>query len=218
MKTSILKSVLFLFAIVLFSPACEITVDDDNPISSSMDLNEMETFGWVYSEIQFNGSGFDTNCSNVSVVLSSGGTSQEIEVQTCTENSIVAWIPDTMEPGMYDVTLNVGGNSFTSIGGNDLQVEVKIRPVILTMSPTAVAPGGTVNLTGKYILNETNTPQYDPQVWLMATGYTNTVSDITVNAEGTEATVVISDNIAPGEYTFKLSCVEWSNELVITIL
>ena len=220
MKTSLLKSILFLFVIALFAPSCTITTEDDTPIDTSMELNEMDTFGWVYSEITFNGAGFDADCDNTSVILSSGGTSQEISVESCTENSIVAWIPDTMDPGVYDVTLNVGGNSFTSLGGADLQVEVKIRPVILTMTPTEVAPGGTIEITGKYIINETSNPVYDPKVWLTTTGYTNTVSDITVNADGTAATIVLSDNIGPGPgvYNIKLTCVEWSNELDITIL
>lgn len=218
MKSTFLKSFLFLLAIALFSPGCTITTEDDSPIDSSLELDEMDTQGWVYSEIEFKGAGFNADCSNTTVTVSNGGTTQELAVQSCTENSIIAWIPDTMEAGTYDVTLNVDGNSFSSINGNNLELEVRIRPVILSLSSTEFAAGEVIQLTGKYIVNDSTVPQNDPKVWLMATGYTNTVSDIVVNAEGTAATVTISDSISPGEYTFKLTCVEWSNELNITIL
>ena len=219
MKTSLNKFYFLLLLVASLFTACTITTEDDtvdpnNPLS----LSEMETFGWVYSEITFNGSGMGTDCNNISVTLSNATTNQDLTIQNCAENSITAWIPEDMATGTYDVTLNVDGTSFSSINGEDLQVEVRIRPVILTMSTTEIAPEGTLEITGLYIVNESTNAVYDPKVWLTRSNYTNTVSEITVNADGTAATIIIDDNLEPGVYDFKITCVEWSNEIEITIL
>lgn len=210
----------FLFALAIFLvPACTVTVDDDdqNP-DLSVVLNDMDTFGWVYSEIVFEGSGLDANCSNVQVSLTNGTNSQNLEIQDCTAGAITAWIPEDLAPDNYDVTLNVDGNTFTELNDEALTVEVKLRPVILTMSTTEIAPEGTLTLTGLYLNNDTGQAPFDPQVWLMKPNYTNTVSEITVNDAGTEATVTIDDDPEPGEYNFLITCQEWSNEIKLTIL
>lgn len=218
MKTSFLKMSFFLLGLVMLTNACEVVEDDPSNPDTTITLNEMDTFGWVYSEIIFNGTGLDANCNNIVVTLSNNTESRDLEIQNCEATSITAFIPVDMPAGMYDVTVVVDGKTFTAVNGTDLSIEVKIRPVILTMSATEIAPEGALTITGQYIINESNNSVYDPTVWLTRPNYTNTVSEITVNAEGTEATIIIDDNLEPGVYNLKLTCIEWSNEVEITIL
>jgi len=221
MKITTPKCIVILLLLAIFSPACEVTVGDDNPTGNVIvELDDMDTTGRVFSEVEFRGSGFGDDCVGKSVVFSSGFSSQQIAVQSCSDNSIIAFIPDTMEPGNYAVTLNVDHVSFSALNGTDLEVEVIARPVILTMTPTQVAPGGTVSVTGRYFLNPTNISVYDPAAWITQVGYSNTVSDVTVNADGTAATIIISDNLAPGAgvYQFKMVAEEFGNEVDLTIL
>lgn len=206
---------LFLITLIGLSSACEITVGDGE--DTFIELDKVETFGWVYSDIIFEGNNFPADCGDIKVSLNDGTTTRDLDINSCSATEVVAWIPEDMPAGTYEITFQAGNATFTSVDLAELQVEIKIRPVILTLSATEVPVGGTIELTGLNIINDTNNSVYDPTVWITASGYTNTVSDITVNDEGTAATVVLDDDIAPGDYDFKLTCVEWSNELQIKI-
>jgi|TARA_R110000737_G_scaffold353113_1_gene402397 hypothetical protein len=82
------------------------------------------------------------------------------------------------------VTVRFGNLSISSIDGNNLETDVKIRPEILTISATEITAGQSLDITGLHIVNNSNSPSNAPKVWIMGSGSTNTVSEITVNTAG----------------------------------
>jgi hypothetical protein len=208
---------LLMLCISFFISACTVSVSDGGDPESSTELYKMESLGFVYSQLEFSGSDLNENCNDVQVKLSNGSTDYDLEILTCESNSIIAWIPEDVEPDKYDVTIDFGNLSISSIDGEQLETDIKIRPVILSMSTTEIIAGETLDITGLHIINNSSSSVYDPKVWLMKSGYTNTVSEITVNTEGTAASIIIDEDTPPGVYDFLLSTEEWSNQLELTI-
>jgi len=199
--------------------SCTIETDDDTAGDLNAQITGYETNGgWIFGELYIEGVALDENCANNSVTLSDASSSISLDIVNCTSNEIAALIPADASPGSYSITVGVNGNNFSSIDGMPLEVEVKERPVILSMSKTSMEDGETITLSGLNLLNPTSLPQNEPKVWIMKSGYTNTVSDISVNSSGTSATVTIDEGIDAGEYRFLLTTKEWSNEIMITIL
>lgn len=214
------KPFVLLLLLALLVNACTITTEDDDlgPSDTDAQITGIDASGWIYSDLIIEGSGFEVNCGNISISISDGNTTQSLAINDCTDAAITAWIPEDTTPGTYSISVDIDGNTFTSINGTDMEVEVKNRPVVLSMSKTMMDDGETITIEGLHLLNQTTVPQNDPKVWIMGTGYTNTVSEITVNSDGTAATIVIDEGIDAGEYNFLLTTDEWSNEIVITIL
>ena len=219
MKLTLNKCNILLFFICLFTSACTVSVEDDtNPQNSSIKITGIDTFGWIYSDLIFEGSGLDADCSRNKVALTKDGTSVDLDINDCKSNEVIAWIPEDLDTGTYVINVEIDGNSFNAIDGELMEVEVKNRPVMLSVDKTEVAGGETIIVTGLHFLNPTTLSQNDPKVWIMASGYTNTVSEITVNDEGTMATIILDEDIDPGVYNFLLTTDEWSNEIQLTIL
>ncbi len=209
---------LLLLCTSFFLSSCSVSISDGGTApESSAELFEMESLGFIYSKLEFKGSDLNEDCPNVGVELTNGTTKYDLEILSCESNLIEAWIPEDIEPNKYEVTLNVGDASFSSIDGDMLETNIKVRPVILSMSATEILAGETIEITGLHIINNSTSTVNDPKVWIMASGYTNTVSDITVNTEGTAATIIIDDGVPSGEYDFLLTTKEWSNKLTLTI-
>ena len=218
MKKSINCLSFLLIIISLAITSCTVSVGDNGADSETLiKLNRMDSYGLIYSNLEFIGSGLDENCGEVTVNLLKGTSSHELEIGKCEPNLITAWIPEDIESDVYKVEINFGNESFTAIEGDELITNIKLRPVILSMSSSEVVAGESFEITGLHIVNNSSSTVNDPKVWIMKSGYTNTVSDITVNSEGTKATIVIDDGIDPGEYDFLLSTDEWSNQLKLTI-
>tara|TARA_R110002167_G_scaffold128570_13_gene310946 strand:- start:1354 stop:2025 length:672 start_codon:yes stop_codon:yes gene_type:complete len=223
MKITQIKSLLLFVAISLVATSCSVTTDPVEALaeieaSAQISLTKMETSGSIYSEITFTGKSFGGDCTKMTVSLENSAGSTGLEIKECSDTSVTAWIPADMEAGDYDVTLEVNGTSFSDINGEDLQATITLRPVILTMSATEIVAGGTLDITGLHLLNTSGDPVNNPKVWLMKIGSTNTVSEITVNDDGTAASIVIDSDIAKGLWSIKLTCEEWSNEYDLTIL
>ncbi len=219
MKIMTIKLSAFVLFITYLMASCTISTDDFNDVNSSdIQLSNIETSGWVFGDLILKGSGFDTDCSNNAITINNGTTMTSLDLIECTESQITARIPEDATPGLYSIVADLSGNSFTSINNVAMEVQVKIRPVILSMSKTTMEDGETISINGLHLTNPTNLPQYNPKVWIMKSGYTNTVSDISVNSNGTGATVEIDEGIDPGEYRFLLTTEEWSNEIAITII
>lgn len=218
MNKSINNLNLFLLCTCFLISACTISVSDGSSDPElSAKLSKMESLGFIYSKLRFEGTDLDEDCANVQVELSNGSIIHELDIRTCEWNSIIAWIPEDVDSDKYNVTVRFGNLAISSIDDKNLETDVKIRPVVLTMSATEITAGQSLNITGLHIVNTSNSPSNDPKVWIMGSGYTNTVSEITVNTDGTSASIIIDDGIPPGDYDFLLSTDEWSNQLQLTI-
>ncbi len=208
-----------LLLLTLWLSACTvISTEDIAPNETAVRINQIDADGWIFSDLILEGAEMDMNCADNSVSISDGSTSVSLGIKECTPGTITAWISEDVAEGVYKIEANIDGTTFTAIDGVDMEVEIKNRPVILSMSETTMEDGATITIEGLHLLNTSNVVQNDPKVWIMASGYTNTVSEITVNETGTEATVVMDDGIKAGEYDFLLTTDEWSNRIAITIL
>lgn len=223
MKTNLLSFKLIIGFFLVGFYACDVNVTDDNDITDSPSvITSLDAPGWIYSRIEMTGTSLNANCNNSSVTLTKNSTDYALDIIECTSTSLVAWIPEDMETGMYAITANVDGTEYTTTSGvfnngDPMEVEVKNRPVILSMSATSLPPLGTLVLDGINLANTTGIESNDPMVWLTRPNYTNTVSEITVNSEGTQATIIVDDMLESGEYDLKLTVDEWSNEVQLTI-
>ncbi len=212
-----LSALLLLFALIMNS--CTVTSDDgSDPDASSANISAIESSVFIYDELVIRGSGLNVSCGNNKVTLANDDNTISLEIRECTETEITAWIPEDAVPGVYSVTADIENTAFTSINGTAMEVEIKTRPVITSMSKTSFNDGETITIEGLNLQNTSSLPQHNPIAWIMASGYSNNVSDVEVNSDGTGATIIIDDGIEAGEYNFVWTTDEWSNEVVITIL
>jgi len=211
-------SALLLLSALLVN-ACTVTTDGDfDSDVSNAKVTGIESFGWIYSDLIIEGSELDENCNNNTVTISKGSTEFALDLIDCTGSEVTAFIPEDVPTGVYKITADINNKDFTSIDGVDMEIEIKNRPVILDMSTTTMNDGETITISGLHLLNPTSISQNDPMVWIMKSGYTNNVSEITVDPDGTSATIIIDEGIPAGEYDLLLTTDEWSNKIVITIL
>lgn len=218
MKNSSFKIYALFLAGLFMVSSCTVTTEDDTTPDPSISVTGADTFGWIYSDLIIEGAGLDANCSNTIVTLTKDGTATNLDINDCTATAITAFIPSDMPLGTYTLTADVDGTVFTSFGNDPAEVEVKTRPVIFPLPKTEFTASESFEITGLNLLNQTMLDQNDPLVWIMKSGYTNTVSDITVAADGKSATIVLHDSLDPDDYTFKITTDEWSNEWNITIV
>lgn len=213
MKIPLNKSALFLlFSFFMFN-GC---VPEEDKIEAQ--LFEIVSDGWIYSDLLLKGLDFDLGCGNNKITLSREGTMIDLEITDCLISILIGHIPENVDPGTYSVIAEINGKTFTEIDGLPMEVEVKNRPVVFPLGRTDILRGVAFEIEGIHLLNETEITQYDPLVWIMKEGYTNTVSIYDVSADGNSATIILDEAIEPGAYRFRVTAKEWSNEYDITVL
>jgi hypothetical protein len=205
-------------ATILTSAACTIEVIDDDQMPVNVVFNDYDQEVFLYGMLEVKGADFDTDCDANAMWLEKDGTQYFVELMTCETNSLEGRVPFDIEPGDYTVhVITQGVTANTLDDGTEMVVTVKKRVVVTDVSSNTVSPGGTLVLTGINMINESGNPVYDPIAWFFKTNYTNNVSDVTVNAAGTEAMIVVDEDMELGEYTLNLSIVEFSNDIAITV-
>lgn len=202
---------------VVLVASCTLTVEDDESPAGPLSLSSVPSSAYIYGELEIRGSGFSSNCSDNKVFLTKDNQSIELAIDECTGSKVIAFVPLDLEAGDYSLGIENGIDVVTETSSGPIVITIKERPVILTISSLEIPVGGTITIEGVNFLNKTGLSVYDPTVWITKTGYTNTVSDITVNADGTEAEIKVDDDIEAGEYQFKITTDEWSNEFDIKI-
>ncbi|MFT4665599.1 MAG: hypothetical protein ACI8YQ_000774 [Polaribacter sp.] len=213
MKLPLKKPLFSLLFSFLMLNACVPAEDKIEP-----QLFEMETDGWIYSDLLLKGLDFDLGCGNNEVTLTKEGNTIDLEITDCLISILIAQIPENLDPGNYSIIAEINGKTFTEIDGLPMEVEVKNRPVVFPLSSTNIKRGEAFEITGLHLLNETNIPEFNPLVWIMKDDFTNTVSSYEVSADGNSATIILDEDIEPGNYRFKVTAKEWSNEYDVIIL
>ncbi len=202
---------------VILVASCTLTVEDDDPTAGPLSLTSVPSSAYIYGELEIRGSGFSGNCAENQVFLTKDNQSTELTVDDCSSTNLVAFVPLDLEAGEYSLGLENGIDAITESNGQPILINIRERPVILTISSQEIPVGGTLTIEGINFLNKTGLSVYDPTVWITKSGYTNTVSDITVNADGTQAEITVDDDIEAGDYQFKITTDEWSNEFDLKI-
>ncbi|MDB4292717.1 hypothetical protein N9954_04865 [Maribacter sp.] len=219
MRNYLLKTRIPILVMALFVTSCTNESEEEEIVYENViRLTNMETSGFIYSEIVFNHKGYFGNCGNVTVLLSNGSASKELEIKPCEPRTITAWIPEDMAAGNYNVSVTIDGTLLTSIADETLQVEVLKRPVILGVDKTEVERGGTLELSGLNLQNTTGNPRYNTRFWIFQLEYLNTASPVEVSTDGTTATIILDAEIPSGNHEYFIWGEAISNQLVLTIL
>ncbi len=212
MKTLLNKPILLLLLSFLMFNAC---VPEEKKIQPQM--FGIETEGWIYSDLILKGLDLNFDCSDNNISLLKDGNTIDLEITDCLISFLIAHIPVDLDPGTYSIIADVDGKTFTEIDGAPMEVEVKNRPVVFPLSSTNIKRGEAFQITGLHLLNETEIPEFDPLVWIINGDNTNTSSSYEVSEDGKSATIILDENIEPGEYRFKVTAVEWSNEYDVIV-
>ncbi len=202
---------------VILVASCTLTVEDDESPAGPLSLTSIPSSAYIYGELEIRGSGFSSNCADNKVFLTKDNQSTDLTVDECSGSKIIAFVPLDLEAGDYSLAIENGIDAVTETSSGPITITIKERPVILNISSLEIPVGGTLTIEGVNFLNKTGLSVYDPTVWITKSGYTNTVSDITVNSDGTEAEITLDDDIEAGDYQFKITTDEWSNEFDLKI-
>ena len=156
----------------------------------------------------------------------SGTNDYTLDFISASTSEIIAFIPVNVEAGNYELSFTVDGETITeNLAGEVMNITMQDRPLVTNISSKSFAAGTEITVSGGSFINTSGNESYKPTVWFMATGYTNTVSEITVNEAGDQASIIVDADIPAGEYTFHITAdqdsqyyTQWSNELTVTVL
>jgi len=213
MKTLFNKSYYFLFLSLFLFNAC---VPEEEKIQPR--LLETETDGWIYSDLILKGFDLNLDCSDNKITLSKDGETTDLEITDCLVSLLIGHIPADLTPGLYSITAEIEGRTFTEIDGKALEIEVISRPVVFPLSSTNLKRGEVFEITGLNLLNPTEIFEFEPAVWITNGEFSNINSTIEVSADGNSASIILDEEIVPGNYTFRVSTKEWSNRYEVMVL
>jgi hypothetical protein len=203
---------------------------DDNAVNMDNTASDYSDITNIYDTLTIDGN-FAANIADYKLLLKKEGQSQTVEFTLIepTTTAIHVFIPKDFTPGKYAVLLSKSSGSATTLAdgfSRPLEIDIRKRPVILSASATSFKKGASIVLNGENFLNTSGNASYDPKIWIMAVGYTNTVNTVVVNGSGTVANVTVSSNLNPGAYELYLTTGNgstdiyepWSNPVYITII
>ena len=179
----------------------------------------------VFDTLSFDGVFTDVTVSKA-ILVAADNQETDLEVTAQSDSEVSAFVPANVPGGDYSVTLVTSeGDVTTNTFDELLTVTIQQRPVITSISKTTLKAGDEITINGIDFINDSGESIRDPKVWIMAVGYTNTVSDIVVNQDGNSATITISDAVDPGTYNLSITVDEsdefytsWSNEIEIEVI
>ena len=216
-----LQTFFLLTVLSLIVPACTVEVIDDEEVPTQNEARVVDIDGgfYNYQDVVVEGFDFSADCSDHQMTLVQGTTEIPLEITSCSAEEIIGFIPLDIEPGAYTLDLRVNNAVFTpsSFSNIDLDFDIKRRPVILELSQTTFSVGDVLTATGVYFENPTTQSVYDPATWVTAPGFSFQTNPTEVNADGTEATITITNNIPAGEYNLKIVSREFGNEIPVVI-
>lgn len=198
------------------------SVNAENQVSSNYDTHTN-----IYDTLTLEGKFTSTIAQYKLVLKNDADQTFDFDLIEPSASHIKIFIPKDFAAAKYAVLLKKGSTLTTLADpfSEPVEVYVRKRPVILSSSSLSFKAGASIVLKGENFLNTSGVATYDPAVWIMAVGYTNSVNIVTVNNTGTEANVSISSSLNPGKYKLYIisgnglqdSYEAWSNALYITI-
>ena len=226
-KLTLTKSIMISF-LGLWLIACSVS-EDDTQVNSINKVGSYNSNKNIYDTLDLEGE-FAENIAEYTLTLTnSQGQTFDLALVKPTSSKIKAFVSKDFVPGKYSVSLSKGGKvtKLQDFFSKDVEVFIRKRPIIMSASKTSFAIGASITLTGENFLNTSGSTSYDPEIWIMKTGYSNNVSKVVLNAGGTVANVTISNSstLLPGQYDLFLITSNgssevfepWSNPLKITI-
>lgn len=217
---------LSLAAAMLLIFACEVS-DDVNDVKDDLaDVTfEISSYNPTYGindTLVFRGSYSEGIEPSVSI---SGDSDFELGFAGATETELMVFIPAEVEAGDYDITFTLGDKEITNDAfGDPLPLKVQDRAVITHISSNEFAAGTEIILEGGPFINNTDDNSREPQIWFMKTGYTNTVSEVTVSEDAATITFIADADLPAGEYKLSVTTgqdseyyTSWSNEVIVTV-
>lgn len=215
------QNLMFIAFTFLLIPACTIeTIDDDMTGSTNAFVSDIDGGFYNYQDIVVTGSSFSETCGNHGMKLIQNGTELDLDITSCSATEVIGFIPIDIEPGAYELQLTLNGAVYTPSSSNienQLSLDIKRRPVILSLSSTTFSQGDVITATGMFFDNPTTQSVYDPATWITATGYSHQTSQTVVNADGTEAQITIANSVDDGDFMLKIVSREFGNEIAVTV-
>jgi hypothetical protein len=159
------------------------------------------------------------------IITISGDSSFELDFVKVSTTELHTFIPKNVTAGDYELTFTVGDKEIKeSLSGEAMMITMQDRPLVTEISSNTFAAGTEITVTGGPFVNTSDNNGNDATVWFQKIGSSNSVSDITVNAAGDEATILVDSDLDPGVYKFYITVdesttyyTEWSNLVMVTV-